>query len=150
MMMPIQEQTTFPGNTAEKQYGDAGFTLVELMIVIAIIGILAAAAVFSYQRTRDKARIGACIATMDSIKTGMESYYTENNTYPPGPYSSLDDLAQELATFVNIKPEGTTCQWSSYEADANGAYYQLVMSVRKSTGTDVFITLNTTDLLTSE
>ena len=49
-----------------------GFTLIELMIVIAIVGILAAVAVPMYGKYTDKARFSEVVAAADPVKSGIE------------------------------------------------------------------------------
>lgn len=54
-----------------------GFTLIELMIVIAIIGILAAIAVPNFNRARAQAKKKACVSNMKTIEGACELYLME-------------------------------------------------------------------------
>lgn len=59
----------------------SGFTLIELMIVIAIIGILAAIALPGYQDSVRKTRRAAVQADLVEISSYMERHFTESNSY---------------------------------------------------------------------
>ncbi len=60
---------------------EKGFTLIELMIVIAIIGILAAVAIPSYQNYTKRAKASEAKIMLDAIRTTQETYFAENNLY---------------------------------------------------------------------
>ncbi|NOX76099.1 MAG: prepilin-type N-terminal cleavage/methylation domain-containing protein [Gammaproteobacteria bacterium] len=57
----------------------SGFTLVELMITVAIVGIIAAIAVPSYQSSVNKSRRSDCMGTLTSFANAMERHATSNN-----------------------------------------------------------------------
>ena len=59
-----------------------GFTLVELLVVISIIGILSSFAVVSLNSARNKARDALRKADMTQIRTAMYLYYDDNGVYP--------------------------------------------------------------------
>ncbi len=71
-----------------KKSGQKGFTLIELMIVIAIIGILAAIAIPQFSAYRERGYQASMKADANSIRIAEEAYYVDKNIYT----SSATDL----------------------------------------------------------
>ncbi len=83
---------------------DKGFTLVELLIVIVILGILATVTVFAVRGITDQGQTSACDADEKTLQTAIEAYYAQNgdddsrvcNRRPTGVTADLTDLVADL------------------------------------------------------
>ena len=82
-----------------KLSGMQGFTLIELMIVMVIIGILAAVAIPQMAGVKETANVSGAEAELKSLQSIMEMYYVENDEYPPG-----NDVAISTLGIAEITP----------------------------------------------
>ena len=60
----------------------SGFTLIELMIVVAIVGILAAIAIPAYQDYMTRSKVSECAATLGACKTSIAEFQASENRLP--------------------------------------------------------------------
>jgi len=70
-----------------------GFTLIELMIVVAIIGILAAIAIPAYQDYTIRSQVTEGLNLAASVKASVAEYYAQNGVWPP----TLTELGMDPA-----------------------------------------------------
>lgn len=84
----------------------SAFTLIELLIVVAIIGILAAIAVPNFLNAQTRARVARAESDQKSIGTALEMYRMDQNGYPLGGASwavfGLDQLTTPIAYLSSI------------------------------------------------
>ena len=88
-----------------------GFTLIELMIVIAILGILMAIAIPSYLGFKDRANKSAAQANVRSAVPGVEAYAADHNGYVGVDLAKLQgsyDAGIKNITFGTTPPSATT------------------------------------------
>ena len=79
-----------------------GFTLVELLIVIIIIGILAGMMMLATGAATDKAEATKIVANMRSIKAAAVMYYADNNAWPTVTFT--DNGTSSLDEYLDQKP----------------------------------------------
>jgi prepilin-type N-terminal cleavage/methylation domain-containing protein len=75
-----------------------GFTIVELLIVIVVIGILATLVIVTFTGIQQKARDSKRKTDIGAVQASLESYYSSNNTYP-----TLTDLNDPTWRSTNMK-----------------------------------------------
>jgi prepilin-type N-terminal cleavage/methylation domain-containing protein len=85
-----------------------GFTLVEVLIVVIIIGILASIGVPQFSDSIEKAKGGEARAGLGHLQTGEKIYFAEKETYTTD-LSNLDiNLTQTYWTFTIVTPTSST------------------------------------------
>ena len=94
-----------------KMLNKKGFSLVELMIVVVIMGILIAVAIPLYGSITTNAKNKTCASNIDAIKNAAVAYYTEN-----GKAADMSDLTFEGGT--------PNCPWG----EGDGAEYDVTIS----------------------
>ncbi len=83
---------------------ERGFTLIEMMIVVAIIAILVAILVPNFVRARAQAQTAACEANLKEIATALELYQTDHEQYPTANNSPVVATDPNLAPYLKQTP----------------------------------------------
>ena len=73
-----------------------GFTLIELMVVIIIIGVLSAIGIANYIRMTEKARVASLMANMHTVQIEVELFGTDSLVYPSDAAQIISLLPQNV------------------------------------------------------
>ncbi len=104
-----------------------GFTLIELMITVAIIGILAGIAYPSYQDSVRKSRRADAKAALMGLSNAMERHFTETNSYIGAavgcsPNPGIYCVPPQTANFYNITINAATAATFTIQAAPTGTH----------------------------
>lgn len=97
-----------------------GFTLIELMIVVVIIGIIAAIAIPKFGDVKTDSQKSSCRANLRNLASGMSMYFSERSAYP----TTTDDLVCVMSNANLMR-----CPSASDSPDTNVGTYNVYGTV---------------------
>ena len=100
-----------------------GFTLVELMTVIAIIGVLATVVVVAYNGAQGRARDAKRLTDVNTITKALDVYKARNGSYPNEQSSSWETTLAYPTSFINDLVTSSTISFVPVDPINSGTYY---------------------------
>ena len=134
-MQAFPEESTAERSRVRRGSSDA-FTLVEIMIVVVIIGLLAAIAIPAFQRVRMKSQAARLTNDFRQYESAFQRYATENGGWPPAGAAGAIPTGMTgylPDSFTYPSPFGGSYQWSGPSS---------YVVLRGSTATDPIMTLD--------
>jgi prepilin-type N-terminal cleavage/methylation domain-containing protein len=98
-----------------------GLTLIEIMIVVAIIAVIAGIALTSWQNAQKKARLAADLGTVASMRSAVSMYYGKRNGHFP-PNSTV------LQALILPDPPVFQCPGQGYTYDSSNGMIRLAVN----------------------
>ena len=131
----------------ERLSAEAGFTLIELMLVVAVLGIIAGIAVPQITGVRNKAAMGKLESTANAIRNAMEreKSMSSDGTYPD--VSNADSLSSLSGLLPNTNLSGDDSITVSVDGENTGtSEYSITLS---STNADNSVVIDETGISTN-
>jgi type IV pilus assembly protein PilE len=113
--------------------GISGFTLVELIVVVAILAIVASIAIPVYSGYTKEAKLGVAKASADPLRMALEDYWLDNNTFAPIDGDKWDPSGDKTL-------ESGSLGWSP-SGDQDKIIYEVAASVNSYTITVTHVDL---------
>ena len=110
------------------RFGRHGFTLIELMIVVAIVGVLAAIAIPNFRRFQLRSKSTEAKINLGAIRTAESAVIAEFGNYIAAPASPASYSGQNAAVFVDTGPPGSNFGMLGWKPEGN-IFFQYSVTV---------------------
>lgn len=108
-------------HTPHRTEDDRGFTLVEILIAIVLVGILSAVVVVGIGTLTDQGNESACTASLDAAKASSVVYFAQTGSYPTTFTSMVADGTLEPASDVTVTDGALTADGWALSIAGGGA-----------------------------
>jgi len=126
-----------------------GFTLLELLVVITIIGLLSSVGLASYTRAQARARDAKRQSDLSSLRNSLEIYYSENNSYVDtggswqSPETALAGLVPDYTKVLPTDPGGEGLDYKYRSVTNQGYCLEAKLETAESPSTTCTVSLDT-------
>jgi len=132
----MNHTTTSPTELELRRGADKGFTLVEILIAIVLVGILSAVAVVGISNLVSKGTTSACNASADSARAATAVYFAANGSYPTS-ITQLTTASGSVPAPLTL-PSGVTINTSATTGPTPPA---AAVGMQASSGTSWYLTM---------
>ncbi|HIF9309866.1 TPA: pilin [Photobacterium damselae] len=108
--------------------GQKGFTLIELMIVVAVIGLLSAIAIPKYQEFAKKGAVASGMATLSGLKTNIEAFVLENGKFPTASESAAVGIMNSTIGNLAIMTSASGAKFTFTSGATSGASMAMIQN----------------------
>jgi len=117
---------------------DKGFTIIEMLVVMAIITVLAGASLFAMQGSRESARDARRKADLETIRSGLELYRADCNIYPPSITAGADLTGADCTPananiYIDNLPQDSVSGRNYYYRQITTTTYELCAALETET-----------------
>jgi prepilin-type N-terminal cleavage/methylation domain-containing protein len=128
----------------------AGFTVLELMVAVAVISIVMALAVPAFQKLQAKSRTAAVVNDFRVFSQAFQTYAVENGGWPPESSVGVmpTGMSQNISSaFTRVTPMGGKYNWENNQLQLFSFRPRAAIAINSASGSPLSLTTNTINML---